>query len=249
MRAAVFSGTSEGKEIAEYLNSRHVDTLVCVATEYGSEVMPPMEYVKVHTGRLDTIGIAQLIQGFDLVIDATHPFAQLVTKNILSACEIAGVRYIRLLRDEIKRDDVIYAADIKEAAEHLKNTQGNIFVSTGSKELEQYTVIKNYRDRLTVRALPVSEAAEKCSALGIKKTIFLKGPFSFEQNYEQFKTGNIKWLVTKSSGTNGGFEEKIKAAKALNINVIVIKRPQENGLDIAKAKALIDEVIKCPQKL
>ena len=85
----------------------------------------------------------------------------------------------------------------------------------------------NFEERIVIRILDALEPINKCRSLGYKNIIIGKGPFSIEQNLSDFKGCN--WLVTKSSGTAGGFDEKIHAAKKLNINILVIKRPKEDG--------------------
>lgn len=243
MRAAVFGGTSEGRRIAMYLSAKGIQTQVYVATEQGREVMPPMPHITVNTGRLDSDGMVRVLYNEDIVIDATHPYAAEASKNILSACARDGVRYIRLLREEQAADGMTYAEDISAAAMLLKGTEGRIFVSTGSKELEKYTVIDGYADRLTARVLPTEEARAKCRRLGLKNVIYARGPFTEEENLKAFADHDISHLVTKSSGRTGGFEEKINAAKRLKINVIVIKRPtMEKGLSFDEVKELIDRI-------
>lgn len=245
MKIVVFSGTSEGKEIAEYLNGKGIDTLVSVATEYGRIVMEEMPFVSVHTGRLDRKEMLELVKSCDFVIDATHPYARKVTLNIKYACEALGIEYIRLLRDDIICSNAIIAENTASAVEFLKQTEGRIFVSTGSKELDLYSEIPSYKTRIAARVLPVSEAVEKCGRLGLENVIYGKGPFTYEENLKAFKKFNAKWLVTKSSGRNGGFDEKISAARDLGMNIIVIKRPQEdNGLSIEEVKRLIDEKLE-----
>jgi len=244
MKAVVFSGTSEGREIIEYLNDKKIFTTVCVATDYGKKVINDMSYVSFHIGRLEQNDIFEVIKDFDFVIDATHPYAEIITKNVQFVCEQNGIEYIRLLRDEIIRDDVIYVCNIDEAVHLLRNTNGNIFISTGSKEIYKYCDIENYKNRIAARVLPAEDSIRKCNELGLKNVIYKKGPFGYIENIQEFRKYNIKWLVTKSSGKNGGFNEKVNAAKELGINVIVIKRPIENnGLSINNVKDIIDKKI------
>ena len=79
-----FSGTTEGRELAEFLRNRQVDVIVSVATEYGRDCMDveSSSNVSVRTGRMDEAQIRQFLttQKIDLVVDATHPFAAEVTK-------------------------------------------------------------------------------------------------------------------------------------------------------------------------
>lgn len=241
MRAVVFSGTSDGRYIAEYLNSKKINTTVCVASEYGSNIMPPMPFVKVHWGRLDVRAMHDFVCGADFVIDATHPYATEVTKNIRAACGAAGVEYVRLLRDKGSvSGNVTTVPSIDAAVDYLADKDGMIFVSTGSKELEKYCPLGV--ERLVARVLPAEPSRQKCSQLGIKNVIYGMGPFDEEQNLADFRHWNTSWLVTKNSGREGGFYQKISAAKRLNMGVIVIERPMEkDGMPADMVKKYIDD--------
>ena len=99
----------------------------------------------------------------DLVIDATHPFAQLVTGEIRRACEISGVQYLRCLREEMEAapdeaDRVIWAQSVEDAVEYLQNTEGKILITTGSKELIKYTKLTEYKERCFARVLSTEQA-------------------------------------------------------------------------------------------
>lgn len=245
MKAILFSGTTEGKEIAKFLSDNEIETIVCVATEYGKKVMEKMPYIDINVGRLEIKQMKDIINNVDFVIDATHPYATQVTKNIKFVCDEKGIEYIRLLREENFGNDIYYVDNIDCAIKALKNSVGNIFVSTGSKELDKFTAVNDYKERIIARVLPVLEAEEKCKKLEIKNVIYKKGPFSFEENIKDFKKNNAKWLITKSSGKTGGFIEKINAAKYLGMNIIVIKRPVENsGMNMQEVKKKINIIRK-----
>ena len=71
----VFAGTTEGRELAEFLAGQPVQATVCVATEYGETLLPEAENVTVLAGRIPVEDIIRMLQEtrFDLVIDATTP--------------------------------------------------------------------------------------------------------------------------------------------------------------------------------
>ncbi|MCI8804465.1 MAG: precorrin-6A reductase [Clostridiales bacterium] len=247
MKAIVFSGTSEGREISEYLNGKKILTEVFVATDYGRDTMSNLEYVIINAGRLDEEEIKSAVLEADFVIDATHPFAEIVTKYIFSACAEFGIEYIRLLREKTYSGvrGIIYVNSIEEAVNILKDTKGNIFVSTGSKEILKYRYIDGYEKRIVARVLPVEEAKEKCGELELENVIYKKGPFSYSENLMEFKKYDIKWLVTKDSGKNGGAAEKIEAAESVGAKIIVIKRPfEKHGMSMKEVKKIIDGKVK-----
>ena len=92
----------------------------------------------------------------EIVLDATHPYAAEVTKNIRTACENGSIRYQRVLRPEGEKNrEAIYVESTEKAAELLSGTEGNIFLTTGSKELSKFTVIPDYQERLFARVLSI----------------------------------------------------------------------------------------------
>ena len=162
----LFAGTTEGRNLAEFLEKNQIPTEVCVATQYGETLLEEGKYLHVHAGRLDETEMEQQIQKqqITLVIDATHPYAVIVSQNIRRACSRTGTEYIRLARKETdaswkqEMEDVTEVASVAEAAAFLAKKEGRIFAATGSKELSAYQVIPDYQDRVVARVLSTPEA-------------------------------------------------------------------------------------------
>ena len=95
---AIFSGTTEGRTLSHQLAAEGIPVTVCVATDYGQAEQGQAPGITVHTGRLEPSGMAALVAGASLCVDATHPYAAQASANIRAACEQAGVAYLRLLR-------------------------------------------------------------------------------------------------------------------------------------------------------
>lgn len=234
-KVLLFGGTVEGRRIAEYLNRNQIHAKVCVATEYGESLLPDGEFLEISHTRLDEKQMEeQMLQMEEgLVIDATHPYAQVVTENIEAACERTGTAYLRVVRQESEQiqdeESMIYVKSIREAVEYLEQTDGNILVTTGSKELASYTTLTGYQERIYARVLSLVEVVSSCAALGIegKHLLCMQGPFSKEMNVALIHQFQIQWLVTKESGRAGGFLEKYQAAKDTGCKMIVIGRPKE----------------------
>ena len=100
MRAVVFSGTTEGRVFSKQLAALGAEVLVSVATPLGAEEQGEGSGITVHCGRLTPEEMTALLQGADLCVDATHPYAVEATRNIRAACKTAGTEYRRLLRPE-----------------------------------------------------------------------------------------------------------------------------------------------------
>lgn len=238
-RILVFSGTTEGKNVALTLARRGWQVEMCVATEYGEKVLPEHAGVNVRVGRLEQSAMEELIrgEGFAQVIDATHPYAAVVSENIKSACDAAGAEYLRLLRGSVSYDGVVEVADVSAAVDFLNTVEGNVLVTTGSKELAAFTQVENYKERIFARVLSTAEVCRKCAELGFEgKNLFaMQGPFSEEMNTAMLRQVGAKWLVTKESGASGGFEQKLSAARKAGARVVVIRRPtRETGYDLSE---------------
>lgn len=231
----LFGGTSEGRRLAEWLEASGVPADVCVATEYGERLLPESRFIHVLRGRMDEEQMAACMREGDYreVVDATHPYAAIVSQNVKKACEQTGLPYLRLLRAESGMDeDVISVSSVEEAAEYLRKTEGNVLLTTGSKELKKYSVVEDYQNRLFARVLPSVESIEACSRLGLTGShcIAMQGPFSREMNTAMLRSIQAAYLVTKESGKPGGFAEKLQAAREAGAKVICVCRPvQERG--------------------
>lgn len=265
----IFGGTSEGRKLAESFCEMSIQVHICVATEYGADLLPKHFNLHVHTGRMDADTMEEFLMDLsaDYCLDATHPYAVEVTKNIRQACHRRGIPYIRVIREDEsqmfdgKRDgmqdnSLFYEVpDVETAAEFLKETKGNILLTTGSKELEKYAVLPDYQSRCYARVLSTPEVIGKCRELGFEGShiIGMQGPFSEEMNYAMIKQIHANWLVTKCSGRAGGYQEKCEAALHANVNILVIRRPDETSdmpeeSDCIQKKMSLDETIRFIQE-
>lgn len=239
LRVLVFAGTTEGREITEFLARNKIAVTASVATEYGRMVMPFNEGVEIRTGRLSQEQMEELLKDYSFVVDATHPYAEAVTKNIKAACLNSGMEYIRLLRPSINTGNVVTVEDTRAAAEFLNTVEGNVLLTTGSKELDAFTAVGDFQKRLYARVLPVPEVVDKCVKLGYKgkNLICMQGPFSHDMNLAMLKQIDARFMVTKDTGTAGGYEEKISAARAAGVTVVLIERPSgPQGLTLEQLK-------------
>lgn len=244
MKAVVFSGTTEGRELSRQLAELGIGVTVSVATPLGQEEQGQMPGVTVHCGRLLPEEMAALLKDADLCVDATHPYAVEATKNIRAAAEQAGVEYHRLLRPASPLPEgCLVFGSAKQAAEALAQREGNLLLATGAKELPQFGAIP--AERLYPRVLPTLESIAACEAAGIphRNIIAMQGPFSFALNQAMMEQFHIRWLVTKDGGAAGGFEEKAAAAAAAGAQLVVIRRPPEQGETAAQVLERCKEMI------
>ena len=244
-KLCVFAGTTEGRELAEFLAGQQVAVTACVATEYGQTLLAPSENLTVSARRMTREEMAALFQkeNFDLVVDATHPYASAVTENIFAACGETGTEYQRLLRrGGDAPEDAVCVPDIPAAVAYLNTVEGNILLTTGSKELARFTGVTDFAGRVFARVLPMEDSLRLCREAGVQPShiLAMQGPFTQEMNTAMLRSVGAAYLVTKESGTAGGFEEKIAAARETGAKLVVIGRPaQREGLDFTQTVELL----------
>ena len=247
-KLCVFAGTTEGRRLIDYLKEQDAHITACAATEYGGELIEPSAGLQVLTGRMDAAEMEELFdrERFDLVIDATHPYAAAVTENVMRACSRTQTEYLRLERgDTSVPDGAVSVPDVAAAIEYLNGTAGNILLTTGSKELAEFSRLAGFEDRVFARVLPVESSITACSEAGLKPShiLAMQGPFSAEMNVAMIRSVNSAYVVTKETCRAGGFDEKALAAKKTGATLITIGRPASDtsGLSFSETQGVLEQ--------
>ncbi len=233
----IFGGTTEGRRLCEVLSTAGRKAEVFIATDYGAALLRGLPGITVRVGRLDAAAMTAVIRAASgaAVIDATHPYARDVTLNIVQACAETGAEYIRVLREERNLPGVGTVENTAAAAAFLSGVEGNALLCTGSKELIAFCRVPDYRNRLYARVLPTAEVLRHCAELGFdgSHVIAMQGPFSHDLNVAMLRHCRCRYLVTKNTGTAGGMDEKISAARETGAELVIIDRPlDETGLSL-----------------
>lgn len=237
MKLVIFSGTSEGHALCRFVSACGGNANVYVATDYGAAVMEPMHGITVHEGRLDADAMAAVLDADTLLVDATHPYAEVVSDNLRAACTQTGAQYERLLRPQLDSEGVVMVPDTAAAVHWLNAHPGRALLTVGSKELLVYTGVRGWRERLVARVLPSVSILEQCASFGFAgaQVIAMQGPFSHELNAAMLRQTRADILVTKDTGKAGGFAEKLSAAREVGATVLVIARPcEEQGKTLSE---------------
>ena len=231
-KICVFAGTTEGRRLVEFLSSKEAKVFACVATDYGEALLENTNNIETSAKRMDSDEMAEMFERerFDLVIDATHPYASIVTENIWLACTRTCTEYLRLERENAENYGEKSFSSVDEAVSYLNGTEGNIFLTTGSKELSAFSKLESFSERCFARVLPMEDSLLLCREAGLAPShiIAMQGPFSVEMNAATIKAVNASFVVTKQSGKAGGFDEKAQAARKAGAKLIVIGRPEES---------------------
>ena len=251
----LLGGTKDSTELIKHLKTNYdTNILTTTTTEYGSKLA-------LEAGSDETIArpllkdeIIELINNsdFDLLIDATHPFAEHITHTSVSVSKICEIAYIRFERpslnlDEFDTSHIIYAKSFENAGEIISKEipDGNILHFAGANTMED--VLKNVsKERFYPRVLKVPKSMEKCEKLGIEDNhiIAMKGAASLKENIDLIEKYDASVMITKESGEIGGVIEKIDAANQKDISLIMIKRPVIKELNKKDIVSNLDEFDK-----
>lgn len=228
----MLAGTSDARELALALQRAGYVVTATVVTESAASSLADVGLPHL-IGRLTAEEMATIMteQGYQLVVDASHPFAEEASKNAMAAAEQAKIPYIRYERahEHYAHPLITVVKDYEEAAQLAAEKRGVIMLTTGSKTLATFTrVLQGLENtRVIARMLPRLDNMEKCEALGVaqRDIVAIQGPFSKELNEALFRQYGVTLMITKESGKVGSVDEKLEAALACQIETILIARP------------------------
>lgn len=226
----IIGGTTEAKRLVENIEGE-ANFIVTSATESGKEFIDTPNLL---VGRLDYYDMMDFVEekNINLIIDLSHPYAEIVSANAKKVAMEKNIKYIRYVREKsFIPSYAIYLNSLEDCLEYLKEISGIVFFTTGSKNIRDFEKVKG-KNRFIYRILPAMLSIEECKKLNIpmKDIVAVLGPFSKEYNRVMFKEYDADYVVMKDSGKEGGFIEKIEACEELNIIPIVIGRVEEKGV-------------------
>ncbi|PLN83371.1 cobalt-precorrin-6A reductase, partial [Klebsiella quasipneumoniae] len=115
---------------------------------------------------------------------------------------------------------------IEQACEVARRFGQRVLLTTGSKDLARWRAGLGDKT-LLARVLPVADVIAQCAALGfgVGEIFALCGPFSAEFNAAFYRQCRADVVITKASGAEGGYQEKVQPCLDAGIPCIVITRP------------------------
>lgn len=225
----VIGGTKDSREIVEILLINDHRVLVTTATSYAANLLKIHENLTLEVGRKTEEEMHQLIEeyGIHLIIDASHPYAEVVSRNCIRVSTSKQIELLCYERPRSTHSSGKYFKSYKEILQYVTARTGNILLTIGSNNLDIFAK-EEILSRVIARVLPTPYVIEKCKSLGLKpnQIIAMQGPFSYSLNRELIKFYDIRFLVTKDTGTVGGFTHKIDSIRDAGGEALILKRPE-----------------------
>ncbi|MCV9878048.1 cobalt-precorrin-6A reductase [Brenneria izbisi] len=227
----VFGGTSDARLICQALEAAGEGYRLSVATETGRQLAGAIAG-EVVVGRMDAREMANYLATRQVrwVIDASHPYAETLHRNVVAACRGLHIPLTRYQRpsdiDAIEHPLLHKVSNLDAACAVAEGLGPRVLLTTGSKDLAQYQR-KLPGKHLLARVLPTSAVLAQCEmlGLGVEQIIAQCGPFSAAFNQALYEFCRPDVVITKESGAEGGYQQKVAPCLALNIPCIVVRRP------------------------
>lgn len=227
----IFGGTTEGRRAASVCDE--------AAKPFYYSTKSNMQKVQIANGiqingDLDERAMAAFCQEkkICLIIDAAHPFAEQLHWHIATVSEQLEIPVIRYERTYPERDNSLCWFDsYADSIDYLKqNNINNLLALTGVNTISKFKPYwQKYECWFRILDREESRSIISKERFPVEKVLYYK---QGEDEFSLFKQIAPQAIITKESGESGGFNEKIAAAKQLNIPVLVIKRPKLSPLFI-----------------
>lgn len=223
MKVLVLGGTGEARELAAALaDDPRFDVVSSLAGRVRDPRVPEGE-VRIG-GFGGPAGLANWLHehGTDVLVAATHPFAQRMTASAVEAAGAAGIPLLVLRRPgwiPEPGDDWRWVPSMPAAAEELRGVGRRVFLTTGRQDVSAFAGLDGHRFLLRCVDPPEPPLPRQLEVL------LDRGPYTVDGELELLRSHDVDALVTKDSG-GGMTSAKLHAARRLALPVIVVHRPE-----------------------
>jgi len=240
LKLLILGGTSEANRLAECVgaDSRFAGTLSLA----GRTEAPRLTKLPTRVGGFGGAeGLAEYLRagGFDVLVDATHPFAQQISANAQSAASAVRIPLIAFSRppwQPIAGDRWTNAGSLIAAAAALPREPSRVFLTVGRQSLIPFAVQPQHH-----YVIRVIDPPEIPAAMVNIEVVAGRGPFEIDAEIALLRAHRIDWLVTKNSGGKAA-SAKLAAARALGIPVILVEQPGRESARLASVEAVLGEL-------
>lgn len=219
MKILILGGTTEARELAERLTALGHDVTTSLA---GRTRRPALPAGQLRVGKFGGVpGLVGYLKaaGVERLVDATHPYAGLISVNAVAAAQASGVPLVRYMRpawDEPADAAWLHVPTIEAAAAALPpNAHG--FITTGHQGLEYF--VDRDDCRLVARLIEVPQIE-----LGHMELLIDTPPHSLASERSLFDRYDFTHLVSKNSGGAATWA-KLDVARERGATVIMVARP------------------------
>jgi precorrin-6A/cobalt-precorrin-6A reductase len=225
MRVLILGGTTEASRLATLLaGDPRFDAILSLAGRTSTPKLQPLRTRTGGFGGADALVRWLRDEKIEIVIDATHPFADQISANAVAACRQAGLPLVSIVRPQWRAQagDRWQSVPTAEAAAiALGEAPRRVFLGLGRQELPAFAEAPQHH--YIARVIEPPEASPLPPDLHLLQA---RGPFDRDAEIKLFTVEKIEVVVSKNSGGNATYA-KIEAARALGLPVVMIVRPDK----------------------
>jgi precorrin-6A/cobalt-precorrin-6A reductase len=222
-KVLILGGTTEARQLAERLARRAgLEVTLSLAGRTASPVPHPVPIRVGGFGGAEGLASYLFAERVDALIDATHPYANVISENAVTAARKAALPFVALRRppwSAVAGDRWIEVGDARAAVDAIGQECRNVFVAVGRNELAPFTSAPQHR--YLIRSV---DPVDPPLSLPLATYITARGPFSEANDRALMTQHKIEVVISKNSGGSAAYG-KIAAARALGIEVIMLRRP------------------------
>jgi precorrin-6A/cobalt-precorrin-6A reductase len=224
VRVLILGGTGDAADLASKLAV--LPSISVISSLAGRTRQPVSPMGEVRCGGFGgASGLVAYLKAehIDVLIDATHPFAEQISWHAAQAAEETGMPYLRLARpawQKTQDDNWIEVATVAAAARAIPTSARRVFLTIGRQQLAPFAVLPQVW--FLMRSI---DPPDEDLTIPNGQVLLDRGPFSLEQERQLFGDYQIDLLVSKNSGGNATYA-KIVAARELQIPVVMVQRPE-----------------------
>jgi precorrin-6A/cobalt-precorrin-6A reductase len=222
-RILILGGTTEARGLAERLATR---AALDITLSLAGRTMSPVAFpVPVRSGGFGgAAGLADYLlrERVDALIDATHPYAAIISANAAAAARKTKLPFVALRRppwSRVNGDRWTEVADVHAAVDALGKASRRVFVALGRNELLPFTDAPQHY--YLIRSV---DPVEPPLPLPQVSYVTGRGPFSETGDRALLVAYRIEAVIAKNSGGAATYG-KIAAARSLGVDVIMLRRP------------------------
>ena len=219
-RVLLLGGTGEARELAAALTGDGVPVISSLAGRVASPRLPEGEVRVGGFGGPENLARWLVENDIAAVVDATHPFAETISRSAAVACERAEVPLLRLERPGWSAgpdDDWHWVDDTAAAAAAIEGLGSRVFLTTGRQGLAAFADVPAW---FLVRCIDPPDPPLPAQ----HELVLDRGPYTADGELALIERHRIDLVVTKDSG-GSLTEAKLEAARSRALPVIVIRRP------------------------
>lgn len=220
MKILILGGTGEARALANRLVEHGHDVTTSLAGRTSDPLLPTGAVRIGGFGGIEGLSAYLTVGGYEYLVDATHPYAGIMSANAVAASRATGIPLLRLLRapwQPAEGAHWLHVADVQAAAAILP-PNARVLLTTGHAGLDSFLQRENCTFWVRVIEPPQQPLPAHAHLL------LARPPFTLESETALLSSERITHIVSKNSG-GAQTAAKLEAARRLGIAVVMIDRP------------------------